>query len=103
VIHSAVAAYEDEESAQAALEAVLDETGTIPYLEPAGEVRLGDGGSIFEGTLPYLSGIPRRFQAWRTGSLVLYLFVDGSIEQDAERIRAIAEGMQERATEELGG
>jgi hypothetical protein len=95
---SAALAYGDPERAQAALEVFKETLSDRSWLKRVEEARLGDGGMILEGRVPYLSGIPRRIYMWRTGALVLYLNADGSIKTDAANLAKIAEGMQARAS-----
>jgi hypothetical protein len=94
-IASWAAAYEDEESAAAALEEYMSELRERPGLELVSETQLGDDrGGLFGGDD---AGIPTRVYVWRQGSLVLHLDADGSVAVDADAIDALARGMQERA------
>ncbi len=93
---SGASAYEDAESAAPALEAYLEDYRANWELREAGKARLGGEGAIFEGPNP-IGGAPQVVYVWRAGPYILHVLATGSVEADADQIRAIAEGMQARA------
>ncbi len=92
---SGASAYEDAESAAAALQVYLEDYSANWGLTEAGHPKLGDEGSIFEGPNP-IGGAPMVVYVWRAGPYILHILATGSVEADADEIRAIAEGMNDR-------
>lgn len=93
---SGASAYEDAVGAAAALDAYLEDYRANWGLTETGKAELGDEGAILEGPNP-IGGAPQVVYVWRHGPYILHVLATGSVEADAEQIRAIAEGMQGRA------
>jgi hypothetical protein len=96
-VGSWAAVYEDEASASAALTLIRSELETAWGLEEVAPADLGDEGAIYGGTTPLAEGFPTTIYFWRSGPYLLEVVAHGSVEAGAEELRAIAEGMQERA------
>jgi hypothetical protein len=97
VLASWAFAYQDSSSAGAALDAYVRYFQAWWGLEETEALDLGDGGSVLGGAPAYAEGMPAFVYWWRSGSIVLGINANGSVEANADDIEAIAEGMQARA------
>ena len=86
-VASSALAYENADTARAALSVLID--ATAGRLEQEGDVAFGEGGTAFRGR--FLRGMPVVSLLWRNEQFVLQLMVVGALPRS--NVKAIARGM----------